>query len=72
VQSRRDVSRAIDSICGYYSRFEPSSPIPLLLRRAQRLVDKDFMAIVNDLTPEALGQLKVIVGEQVSSTNEER
>jgi len=66
VQSRQDVLRILDLICDYYRRSEPSSPIPLLLTRARRLVDKDFMEIVNDLTPEALGSLKVIVGQPVS------
>jgi type VI secretion system protein ImpA len=63
VQSGRDVLRALEMICEYYRRTEPSSPIPLLLRRAQRLVDKDFMQILNELTPSALDSLKVIVGE---------
>src|ERR1700730_1196447 len=77
VQSGQDVLRALDIICDYYRRAEPSSPIPLLLRRAQRLVDKDFMQILNELTPDALGPLKVIVGEDSSTsasnaTNEEQ
>jgi len=63
VRSGQDVLRALDIICEYYRRAEPSSPIPLLLRRAQRLVDKDFVQILNELTPDALGPLKVIVGE---------
>jgi type VI secretion system protein ImpA len=63
LQSRQDVVRTLDLICEYYRRYEPSSPIPLLLRRAQRLVDKDFVEIVNDLTPEALGPLKLIIGD---------
>jgi len=36
--------------------------VPLILQRAHRLVDKDFMAIVSDLTPDALTHLQVITG----------
>ena len=63
IDTREDVIRALDLICGYYSRHEPSSPIPLLLQRAQRLVNKDFMEIIKDLSPDSLKPLKVIVGE---------
>jgi type VI secretion system protein ImpA len=62
VQTRADVIRALELICNYYRDNEPSSPVPLILQRAQRLVDKDFMTIVTDLTPDALTQLRVITG----------
>jgi len=62
IQSRSDVIKALDLICDYYRHQEPSSPVPLILQRAQRLVDKDFMAIMTDLNPEAVTQLQVITG----------
>jgi len=62
VQSRADVLKALDLICDYYREREPSSPVPLLLQRAQRLVDKDFMSIITDLNPDALRQLELITG----------
>ena len=62
IQGRADVLRALELICAYYREHEPSSPVPLILQRAQRLVDKDFMAIVSDLTPDALSHLQVITG----------
>ena len=42
IRNRGDVIRTLDSVCDYYSRFEPSSPVPLLLKRARRLVPKRF------------------------------
>jgi type VI secretion system protein ImpA len=63
IQSRADVIKALDLICDYYRENEPSSPVPLILQRAQRLVDKDFMTIMSDLTPDALSQLQVITGK---------
>jgi type VI secretion system protein ImpA len=62
VRNRSDVLAAIDRICEYYVRAEPSSPVPLLLQRAKRLVNKDFMEIVRDLTPGGVSEAEVIGG----------
>lgn len=62
VESREDVIRSIDRICAYYERHEPSSPVPLLLARARRLVDKSFIEILQDLAPEGLGQARQVGG----------
>lgn len=64
IQSRADVIRILDLICDYYRNNEPSSPVPLIIQRAQRLVAKDFMEIMSDLTPDALSQLQVITGKK--------
>lgn len=64
IQSRDDVIRALGLICDYYRNHEPSSPVPLILQRAERLVNKDFMEIVTDLTPDAVTQLQVITGKK--------
>lgn len=62
IASPQDVLRAIDRICDYYARAEPSSPVPLLLKRAKRLVGKNFTQIIKDLSPEALRQIESISG----------
>jgi type VI secretion system protein ImpA len=62
IRSRQDVVRALDRICQYYARNEPSSPLPFLLQRAQRLVEMDFLQIIDELTPEARAHLDTIVG----------
>lgn len=62
IASRDDVLRMIDKICTYYSKYEPSSPVPILLQRAKRLVPKNFIEIMEDLTPDGLAQLQVISG----------
>lgn len=64
IQTRTDVVKALDLICDYYRDNEPSSPVPLIIQRARRLVAKDFMEIMTDLTPEALTQLQVITGRK--------
>ena len=58
ITSREDVIAAIDKICAYYARFEPSSPLPLLLGRCKRLVSKDFLSIIRDMAPSGLDQIE--------------
>jgi type VI secretion system protein ImpA len=58
----QDVMRRIDELCDYYTRNEPSSPVPLLLRRAQRLVGMDFMDLLKDLAPGGISELRVLSG----------
>jgi type VI secretion system protein ImpA len=62
IASREDVVRMLESICDYYRRHEPSSPLPLLLQRAKRLVALDFMAIVRDLTPAGVAEAELLAG----------
>lgn len=62
ISSREDVVKAIDKICKYYELNEPSSPIPMLLERCKRLVDKSFMDIIRDMAPDGVTQVEVIRG----------
>lgn len=62
IDSRDDVRRALDKLCAYYARQEPSSPVPLLLQRARKLVDMSFTELLQDLAPEGLGQLAKVSG----------
>lgn len=62
VRSRQDVIRVLDQICDFYKRTEPSSPVPLILQRARRLVDMDFVQLLTDLAPDSLSQINVIAG----------
>jgi len=57
-----DVVRALDRICRYYETHEPSSPVPLLLRRAKRLVSKSFVEVIQELSPQAMQQIELIAG----------
>ncbi|KQX01186.1 hypothetical protein ASC94_00605 [Massilia sp. Root418] len=62
VTSRADVIRMLDKINKYYQQYEPSSPVPLLLERAKRLVPKNFFEIMEDLAPDGMTQLLVVSG----------
>lgn len=61
VDSRDDVIRALDAICDYYRRREPGSPLPVLLLRARGLVNLDFMALLEDLIPDAVSDAERIL-----------
>ncbi len=63
IRSRADVLLALDKICEYYEEFEPSSPIPLLLRRGKRLVSKSFLDIIRDMAPDGVSQVESIAGK---------
>lgn len=54
IQSRQDAIRALDAVAEYFRRNEPSSPIPLFVERAKRLVAKDFLEVLADIAPDAL------------------
>jgi type VI secretion system protein ImpA len=62
VATRADVVATLDRVCDYYARHEPSSPVPLLLKRARGLVDKSFVDLLGELAPEGLAQLTQVIG----------
>jgi type VI secretion system protein ImpA len=68
IRNRKDVVHTLDALCEYYARHEPSSPIPLLLQRAKRLVDKGFMDIMRDLAPGGVAEAEVIGGLEKKDT----
>jgi len=70
IGSRNDVLAALDAICAYYERHEPSSPIPLLMKRSKRLVSLNFIDIVRDLMPEAAAQAEGLRGKGDASAEE--
>ncbi|MEY2930025.1 MAG: hypothetical protein RL033_774 [Pseudomonadota bacterium] len=63
ITSRDEVLQALEGLCEYYRAQEPASPLPLLLRRCQRLVGLDFLATLRELAPEALATLTWLRGD---------
>jgi type VI secretion system protein ImpA len=66
IRNREDVVRTLDRITRYYETFEPSSPIPLLMARARRLVHANFLELIQDLAPDGVGQIENISGRKSS------
>jgi type VI secretion system protein ImpA len=64
LSSRDDCVKVLDLVADYFKRREPSSPIPLLIERAKRLMAKDFMEIMQDLAPDGVAQANKIFGTE--------
>lgn len=62
IQSREHAIRAIDAVMLYFRKHEPSSPVPMLLERARRLVAKGFLEVLADIAPDGLSQARNIGG----------
>lgn len=62
IRSRDDALRTLDAVAAYFRANEPSSPVPLFIERAKRLVSKDFLAVLEDIAPDALAQAKAAGG----------
>jgi type VI secretion system protein ImpA len=64
ITNRADALRLLDLACQYYRRNEPSSPLPMLVERAQRLAEKNFLEILRDLAPDGVMQAQTIIGSR--------
>ena len=69
IHSREDVVKAIDAICDYYRQVERSSPVPFLLRRAQKLVMMDFIQAMGELKLATVEQLRPSMGSAVDTAS---
>ena len=67
IRSRDDVVRAIDCICEYYDQLEPSSPLPLMLRRAQKMVKMNFVQLMHELSLATVDTLRPSMGSAVDA-----
>ena len=61
VETREDVVRTLDRVIDYYERREPSSPIPMALRRVKGWTTMDFMAILKDITPAGVSDAGAVL-----------
>lgn len=65
IGSRDQAFAAIEAVTEYFARHEPSSPVPLLLRRARRIAEQDFIEILRELAPGALLECRQFTGAGV-------
>lgn len=66
--NREEVLIALDKMLDWFEKNEPSSPIPMLLRRAKRLSRMSFLEVLRDISPDGLSQA-ILVGGQESTEN---
>lgn len=67
--SRADVLRELDRICTYFEMHEPTSPVPMLLRRAKRLATMPFVDLVRELAPSGVSEVETLRGPETEATD---
>lgn len=72
VWSRDDALRAIDLICAYLDKAEPTNPAQLLLRRAYRLINKNFLQLIQEFAPDALDGVAHVLGVNPDSISSQQ
>lgn len=70
VNSRAEAVRAIEMICEYLERAEPTNPAPLFLRRARNLLERNFLELLKELAPDSLDGFANTVGVDPSTVGE--
>jgi type VI secretion system protein ImpA len=71
VDTRQFAIRAIELVCTYLEPNEPTKPAPLLLRRAARVIDKNFLQLVGELAPDSIKEVARIMGVDPSTITEQ-
>ena len=62
IDTAEDARATLDRVIEYFRRAEPSSPVPIILERAKRLVGADFMTIMKDMAPAGVDAVMMIGG----------
>jgi type VI secretion system protein ImpA len=62
ISSREDATRALEAVAEFFRQTEPSSPVPLVVDRAKRLVSMSFLEVLADIAPEAVAQARAAGG----------
>jgi len=65
IRSRADVVRMLDKLCDYYRQVEPGSPVPFVLRRAQKLAQMNFVEAMHELNLATHEQLRPAMGSSL-------
>lgn len=62
IASREDAIRMLQRVSDWIESNEPTNPAPLFIKRAQRLMTKNFLEIIRDLMPDGVGQIEKLAG----------
>ena len=63
LNTRADACKALALAREYFERHEPSHPAPLLIRRVERIGSSNFQAIIQELMPGVMEQVRQLSGE---------
>ncbi len=64
--SKEDAQLMLEKVKQYFRQYEPSHPAPMMLERVERLIQLDFLEIIRELAPDAVNQLKGVLGRNDS------
>jgi type VI secretion system protein ImpA len=64
INNNQDVIKTLNMVCDYYKKHEPSSPVPMFIERAIKLVGKNFMDALKDVAPAGIDEARFILGKQ--------
>ena len=62
IGTRAEAMKALDAVAAFFRTSEPSSPVPMFIERAKRLVGKDFLTVLEDVVPDSVAQAKSVGG----------
>jgi type VI secretion system protein ImpA len=62
IRSREDAMRSLDAVIEFFRRSEPSSPVPMFVERAKRLISRNFLEVLAELAPDSLAEVKKVGG----------
>jgi len=57
VRNTRDATTALEKVIRHYESSEPSSPVPLILKCAVRMVGQDFLTVSKTIPPDVVSTL---------------
>ncbi len=66
--NRAEALEALEKITNWFESNEPSSPLPMLLKRARRLASMSFMEILKEISPDGVSQAVTVGGPEAEST----
>lgn len=66
INSRQQVVEMLDILCQYLEKNEPTNPVQILLRRAQRMMQMGFLELLRDMAPDGLDQAEKVVGAKIA------
>lgn len=66
INSRQQVVEMLALLCQYLEKNEPTNPVQILLRRAQRMMQMGFLELLRDMAPDGLDQAEKVVGARIA------
>ena len=67
IRTHEDVRKSLQKIREFYAANEPASPVPYLLQRAEKLVGKNFLDLLKNLSSSGRSDFETLLGPEDES-----